>query len=734
MSVPALRNPEPAYVDVEPIDEGNASPGAARFLKKLWLATKRFWWVPILTLILGSAAGAVFFWKAPPIYVSEAKMHEPVRVRLPEGGLFTEDLQNFVGTQSALLQAGPIRDLAIERMRNSGQEIRRGPDGQPEEIEVKLTTIPRSAVFIIRATGKDARYTQAYLNALMESYLEFKRTMRKLASSETLTSITEQLQRAERDLNQAQDAFAVFQKTNNMAILQEEGTIAGGYLARLRTQLADLELEEQILRAGYPDLVAAALQTEAPSGVSAEIREATADASGAVSQMVGAGSSTNVFSFYGAMPEDLQVAMRERDLLLAQQERLGRNLRPKHPRMVKISEDLKRLDGIIQVHRRQNQQYVGSSLQALLLKTQSVRESITNWESKVVEANTRISEADQLRLTVQRRQAAFERLNLLVQNVGISRNIEQDTMAVLEPAEPSERSYRMALIIAAAAAVSGLLFGLAILALVAFRDDRFDSHAELNDNLGGGIVGHLPEVKKLPKGQRMPLLEANDNRYMFAEAYRSLRSALLFLRTEGHRPKAILVTSALPGEGKSTVATNLARALAFGGARVILVDADLRKGALHEAFKVAKDPGLAEVLLEPELLGEAVRKADVPGLFLLPRGRAKGNPGDLLLGGAFDRVLELLRGQYDHVVFDSSPLFAADDSATIAPKLDGTVFVVRRGYSRAGIVREALDTLYQRQARILGVVFNRADTTSGSYHYYKYAEYYHSEEKEAVKA
>jgi Mrp family chromosome partitioning ATPase len=104
------------------------------------------------------------------------------------------------------------------------------------------------------------------------------------------------------------------------------------------------------------------------------------------------------------------------------------------------------------------------------------------------------------------------------------------------------------------------------------------------------------------------------------------------------------------------------------------------------------------------------------------------------LGGAFDRVLAFLNEQYDHVVFDSSTIFAADDSSTIAPKLDGTVFVVRRGFSRSGIVREAMETLYQRQARILGVVFNRANTESGSYHYYKYAEYYHTDPKEAVQA
>lgn len=757
MNLPAQRSPEPAYLDVEPIDE-SGSPAALRFLRKLLLALRRFWWLPLLTLLFGAGGGAYLYWTAEPTYVSNARMHEPIRVRLPEGGLFSEDLQNFLGTQSALLQAGPIRDLAMERLRAvGGVQIPTGPDGQPEVVSVRMTPVPKSSVFVLQATGSDARYTQAYLNALMEAYLEFKRTMRKLASSETLTSITEQVQRAERDLTAAQDIFSTFQRSNNLAILQEEGTIAGGYLARLRTQLADLELEAQILRSGRrPTPPAPAIpgplvvegsqeapSTQVPAGEWA-LAEGHADdwpAAPAASAPVpaplpappvevGERATASLsgpdaeLAYLATIPPEMQGVLRERAMLEAQRDRLSQYLRPKHPKIVRLSDDIARVNRMLEIYGNQEQRRIDAALAALSLKMASVRDSIREWESKVVEANTRISEAERLRVHVQRAQSVHDRLMLLVQNVGISRNIEQDTMAVLEPASVAERTRRKEIAGLAGSTVAGLVFGLGILGLIAFRDDRFQTPAELVETLGGGVVGHVPDMPLARSEKTLPLLTMDDSRYMFAEAYRSLRSALLYLVRDDRAPRALLITSAVPGEGKSTIASNLARAIAFGGAKVVLIDADMRKGHLHELFNASKEPGLTEALQNPDRLTDFIQTDSLPNFGFMARGKGAANPGDLLTGPKFEQLLHLLRERYDYVLFDSSPIFAADDSATMAPRMDGTLLVVRRRFSRAAQVTEAIEILQQRQARILGMVFNRANASLRSYHYYKYAEYY----------
>ena len=181
----------------------------------------------------------------------------------------------------------------------------------------------------------------------------------------------------------------------------------------------------------------------------------------------------------------------------------------------------------------------------------------------------------------------YDRLTALLQNVDISRNIDQDTLAILDPASPSKRSYTEAKSMIIHSTIIGLGLGLGIICLMAVRDDRFSSVVEVTERFGDSVVGQVPEIPEFSKAEPLALLEGNDDRHMYAESYRNLRSALLYLAVDGQRPKVVLITSAVPNEGKSTIATNLARALALGGSKVLLVDADLRKGCIHERVEVA---------------------------------------------------------------------------------------------------------------------------------------------------
>jgi capsular exopolysaccharide synthesis family protein len=276
----------------------------------------------------------------------------------------------------------------------------------------------------------------------------------------------------------------------------------------------------------------------------------------------------------------------------------------------------------------------------------------------------------------------------------------------------------------ALAIIGGLSIGLGVVFLVEVRDDRLNSIVEVTEKFGGGVVGQVPELPEVEGGSQLLLLEDADEPHMYAESYRNLRSAILFLAVEGERPKIMLITSALPSEGKSTIAANLARAMGLSGSRVLLVDGDLRKGRLHEVLGLQGEPGLAEALRRPDDLDKAIQTNCRHRFAFLARGGQVSNPGDLFLGSAFDEVIRRLRQQFDYVLIDSTPIFAADDATTLAPKVDGTLLVVRSRFSRARPVREALELLCQRQARVLGLIFNRADASARSYYYYKHADYY----------
>ena len=219
---------------------------------------------------------------------------------------------------------------------------------------------------------------------------------------------------------------------------------------------------------------------------------------------------------------------------------------------------------------------------------------------------------------------------------------------------------------------------------------------------------------------RLVLLAANDDRHAFAEAFRSLRSSIIFLPVEGTPPKVLLITSAVPNEGKSTVAMNFAITLALSGLRVLLVDGDLRRGEIHRTFSLSNDLGLSDVLGGDCPLHSTVQATRIPGLSLLSRGSSVSNPGELYLSKEADRLLKNAYASYDYVVLDSSPIMAADDTTSLAPKADATLFVFRFTSSHIRVSRKALDLLRERQANIIGVVCNDVSEAMQEYYYYRY--------------
>jgi succinoglycan biosynthesis transport protein ExoP len=237
------------------------------------------------------------------------------------------------------------------------------------------------------------------------------------------------------------------------------------------------------------------------------------------------------------------------------------------------------------------------------------------------------------------------------------------------------------------------------------------------------VLGQIPEDSTRARDRKLLPLTVNDTRYAYAEAHRNLRSSLIFMAIEGARPRTIVITSAVPGEGKSTVAVNLAITMAFSGSRVLLIDADMRKGTVHEYFQIGDQPGLSDVLAGEKRWEDVIHETHVPQLSVMSRGNFPPNPGELIL----TNVEGLLREVYQHfdfVLFDSAPVLAADDTASLAPKVDGTLFVIRAGYTSARLGRNALELLYQRQVNVMGIVFNSVETNSREYNYFKYPEYY----------
>jgi len=684
--------------------EAEGDSGSPLQIGRFFVFLKRYWWVPVLTVAVSLAVVLVYLAFAPPTYLSVARVWETEKLQVPGGAAFTGDLANYYGTQIELLRSSTMRQLALTRLQSSRTNtIPLGDDNKPMNVKLQVAQTPKSTVFAIQAACSNPEFAQAFLNALTVEYVEYKKNIRKLVSGDTLASISDQVLRLEKDLKADQDALIAFQRTNNLTILQQEGTIAGGYLARLKTQLSDLKLESQVMRAS--------------------VLEQNWAASGKTNESVLLADLLRNPNMTAPASPDHQSALREVELLKIEREKLSRFLRPKHPKIVKLDAAVDRAQKLVDIFHNQSREQLAAASDTLKMRIEGVESAIKEWEPKAVAANALIAEAERLKANINRSQVLYDRLVGLLQNVDISRNIDQETLAILDPASSAVRSYRIEMLVLGLAAGLGLVIGLGIVLLMDLGDDRFTSSREVSEKFAGTILGQIPEVVPTTRDGSLALLEHADARHAFAESYRNLRSALAFLRVEGDRPRVVLITSCLPEEGKSTVAVNLARSLAFGGSRVLLVDGDLRKGRLHEMLDLSPAPGLAELLQSPADPDRVFQTNCLPNLVFISRGDATGNPADAFFGPQLGEVLALWRQGFDYVLIDSSPVFAADDATTLAPKVDGTLFVVRSRSSRASEVRQALELLGQRQAKVLGLVYNRADSSTLSYKCYKGEKY-----------
>jgi capsular exopolysaccharide synthesis family protein len=414
-------------------------------------------------------------------------------------------------------------------------------------------------------------------------------------------------------------------------------------------------------------------------------------------------------------------------LLKADQQDLGEFLRPKHPKMIALTEEIARRERLLDIFRKQNAEQLESRKGSLSLQIQNLEKDVKEWDFKTLAINRQMAESQRLKGNSQRLQALYDKLLATMQTLDVNKEISPESVIIMEKASPAVQdrpplSKKLLL-----GGLVGAAFAVLLLLFLDRLDDRMNSFTELQDLFDETVLGQIPREKAKSVGGALGLMKPEDTRHAFVEAYRNLRSSLLFMNETGQRPRTLLITSSVPSEGKSLTSSNLAIAIANTGSKVLLVDADLRKGVLHTRFGVSPEPGLSEALIQGLNWVEAVRPTKIPNLSILPRGAYTQNSSELFITEVARKFLTETSGGYDYVIMDTAPVMAADDVSSLAPHLDGVLFVLRAEYTSARVARAALELLYQRNVRVLGLVFNAVRPSSGDYYYYhKYKDYYHS--------
>jgi len=658
----------------------------------------RRWWIPVLTTCLGLFVEAFLIYQMPSSYLSASKMMLAGKLNIAQGAVYSEDSVNFYGTQIQLMQSAEVKHSAESLVRSAHPELQSVP------VEITVLQKPRTSIFDLAAVGSAPEYTQAYLNAVMQKYLDFKRGMREDRGHEITTGITEQLIQVEKDLRNGEDEMLEFQKQNNIGFIQEQGNSAAQYLVKLNQQYAQLKTEYDLLNLLDLDqnLDRAQNKTEAASGQ---------------------GSDNQGMPFSDVGPEgDYLKAKQQIQLLKAERETLAKDLRPNHPKILKLNDEITKQDKLIQLFRADTLEKLKTRRESIGKQMENLQANIKEWEAKALDLSQRLAQFNRIKGKVDRLKTLYDRLTNNLKEIDVSQVVGgEDQVSIMEMATPPV-SVRPGVIKSLLIGFGiGALAGLAILVLLDRIDDRMASFSEFQHHFSENILGQIPKEKTKDK---VDLLQPDDARHVFAESYRNIRSSIFFMPYDGPRPKSFLVTSAVPSEGKSTISANLAITMALSGARTLLIDCDLRRGGLREAFGISSKIGFSEVLKQEINWREVVVPTAYETLFVLPRGKTLSQPSEQLLRDSTEALLKELYQHYDYVIIDSSPVLAADDTTSIAPKIDATIFVVRLSYTSARLTKKALELLYGRQVNIPGVILNFVDTSLPDYYYYQYSEYY----------
>ncbi|MEL7564777.1 MAG: CpsD/CapB family tyrosine-protein kinase [Dehalobacterium sp.] len=228
-------------------------------------------------------------------------------------------------------------------------------------------------------------------------------------------------------------------------------------------------------------------------------------------------------------------------------------------------------------------------------------------------------------------------------------------------------------------------------------------------------------AKDIQLGDRKLYIMDHPKAYI-SEAFRMLRTNLIYTNVD-KEIKILMITSSGPQEGKSTVVSNLAAALAQTGKKVLLMDCDLRKPVQHEVFELSNEVGLTKYITGYCSLDEAVRDSRMPNLQVLTSGPIPPNPAELIGSKSMDRLLELVKDNYEIVLIDAPPAIAVADPIILAGKCDGVIVVVRAGLTKLNALKETKELLKKAEAPVIGTVLNDSRMKEG-YYYKGYRKYY----------
>lgn len=557
---------------------------------------------------------------------------------------------------------------------------------------VEIVPVKGTRLVEIVYSSPDPQYAALAANTLAREYVQQNLDLKLSNTTNTIAWLTEELNKQRQKVEAAERAMAEYREGQNAMSLDEGQNIV---VARLNS-LNDAVTKAKTNR----------LQKETAYRQLANLKGDSAEA--------------DTFPLVAQNPT-IQEIKQQLANLKSEKTKLSQRYGANHPTMESITRQIESANTHLRNETAKVLEAVANDYRAAQAEERNLAASLEEQKKQAVDLNRK-----SITYSILQREAESERqvYNALLQQekeLRVVSNSRANNVQLMDEAEvpggpytPNHgRDWLMAIVL-------GLALGVALAYSVEYLDDTIKLPDDVTRRLKLPLLGLVPAVG----GQKLPVLTSTVP-HDFGEAFRSLRTSLVFTNgSPGSR--TIAVTSTQPLEGKTTTACNLAIALALGGARVMLIDADMRRPGLHRTMGMANDVGLSHILTGQARVREAVRRTSEPNLFVMTAGHVPPNPSELLHSERMKHLIANLEaGPFEWIIIDTPPVLAVTDAVIIAPYMSGLVFVIGAEMTRRAHAERAIQTIQGGKPNIVGAVLNRVDLNRNKYYYSRYYGYHY---------
>ena len=613
------------------------------------------------------------------------------------------------------------------------------PDFKPVSIDVAAATLQKfltvepvkdSRLVKIHIDHPDPERARLYANAVADAYVDKNLESMLQSTVDAVDWLSNQLDDARNKLSESEQSAYEFKKENGVlsVSLEERQNILTAQMTAAATKLTEARANRIELQSK---------------------KAAIANVMNAKDPMAIPLVSLNESPLIQQLKQDFGKMSQEYSEL---SERYG----PKYPKMVEIQAKLTRIQGDIKREVENVLYSINAELEAAKKTEAGLKQTLNEFKKQGLELSEKAVEFGRLERTRQNNEKIYELLVGRAKEADLSKLLRVNNVHVLDPALVPTTPIKPRLHVNLTLALSlGLILGLGLALLAEFMDRTVKTQEDL-ENLGVAFLGIVPSIdltsaasgksgnysRRSPREPKPKKITAKTDAAIYdrfvdaypksqvAESLRAIRTNLLFMSAD-NPARRILVTSPSPQEGKTTVAINLAIVMAQSGARVLLVDTDMRRPRVHKAFNIRPQKGISTMVLGESDLADTVYHSPIENLDVLMCGPTPPNPAELMHTERFSTVIDQLTEAYDHIIFDSPPVAVVTDAAILSKMVDGTVLIVKSLKTTREAAKHATGVLLDIDANILGAVLNDVNLANRKYgrhfyyyYYQKYGDYY----------